>query len=60
MVERTFTRSELIAAYVQWERDVRADRTAFKSLDEISALTLEQAAEESVAAIERYVDSAQS
>jgi hypothetical protein len=55
-MERTFTRTELLNAYAAWERDVRADRSVFKSQDEIAAMTPQQAAEESVAAIEMYVD----
>ncbi|MFL9918836.1 hypothetical protein PQR75_26330 [Paraburkholderia fungorum] len=56
MAERTYTRSQLLAAFQEWEIAVRSDRNAFKSLDEIAAMTPGQAAEESVAAIDSYID----
>jgi hypothetical protein len=56
MTDRTYARSLLLAAFEEWEIAVRSDRNAFKSPDEIAALTPGQVAEESVAAIDSYID----
>jgi hypothetical protein len=56
MSERVFTRSQLVAAHAAWERHLRADPASFLAREEIEQQTPEEAAEDAVRAVERYID----